>query len=182
MTFTAIDFETADASFPCEIGLSHVEDGQITESKSWLIKPACFPHMNPWNQRVHGISSRDVSNALTFEELWAELHPWMEDSILVAHNASFDMKVLRSALTYYDLAIPRVEYFCTVNVSRKVWKQLPSHSLAAVSEFHNFHFNHHRAGDDAKVCAMIALKAFETVEALNVEDGLKKLGILLKKL
>jgi DNA polymerase-3 subunit epsilon len=69
-----------------------------------------------------------------------------------------------------------------VNVSRKVWKHLPSHSLSAVSEFHNFHFNHHRAGDDAKVCAMIALKAFENVNALNVEDGLKKMGIMLKKL
>ena len=182
MTFTAIDFETADASFPCEIGLSRVENGEITESKSWLIKPACFPNMNPWNQRVHGISSKDVSKSLTFDELWAELHPWLEDSILVAHNAAFDMRVLRSTLAYYDLAIPRLEYFCTVNVSRKIWTQLPSHSLSAVSEFHNIHFNHHRAGDDAKVCAMIALKAFENVNALNVEEGLKKMGILLKRL
>jgi DNA polymerase-3 subunit epsilon len=157
MTFTAIDFETADASFPCEIGLSRVENGEITETKSWLIKPACFPRMNPWNQRIHGISSKDVSKSLTFDEL-------------------------RSTLAYYDLAIPRVEYFCTVNVSRKIWKQLPSHSLSAVSEFHNIHFNHHRAGDDAKVCALIALKAFENVNALNVEDGLKKMGILLKRL
>jgi hypothetical protein len=29
---------------------------------------------------------------------------------------------------------------------------------------------------------MIALKAFENVNALNVEDGLKKMGIMLKKL
>ncbi len=60
MTFTAIDFETAHASFPCEIGLTVVENGQITESRSWLIKPACFPYMNPWNERVHGISSAEV--------------------------------------------------------------------------------------------------------------------------
>ena len=182
MTFTAIDFETAHASFPCEIGLTRVDRGEITGSKSWLIKPACFPYMNPWNQKVHGISSRDVSMASTFEELWGELNTWMEDSILVAHNAAFDMRVLRSALACYDLAIPRVEYFCSVNVSRKVWKQLPSHSLGALSDYHNIHFNHHRAGDDAKVCAMIALKAFETVEAINVRDGLEKLGIKLKKL
>ena len=120
--------------------------------------------------------------ASTFEELWGELNTWMEESILVAHNAAFDMRVLRSALACYDLAIPRVEYFCSVNVSRKVWKQLPSHSLGALSDYHNIHFNHHRAGDDAKVCAMIALKAFETVEALSVQDGLKKLGISLKRL
>ena len=101
---------------------------------------------------------------------------------MVAHNAAFDMRVLRASLAYYDLAIPTVDYFCSVNVSRKVWKQLPSHSLSAVSEFHNIHFNHHRAGDDAAVCAMIALKAFETVQAADVQDGLSKLGLLLKKL
>ena len=182
MTFTAIDFETAHSNFPCEIGLTRVVDGQIIKSQSWLIKPACFPYMNPWNQRAHGISSKDVSTAFSFEELWSELNPWMEDNIMVAHNAAFDMRVLRSALSYYDLAIPRVEYFCSVNISRKVWKQLPSHSLSSVSQYHNIHFNHHRAGDDAEVCAIIALKAFETLEALNVHDGLKRLGVLLKKL
>ncbi len=182
MTFTAIDFETAHASFPCEIGLTRVENGVVMESKSWLIKPACFPYMNPWNQRVHGISTKDVSTARTFEELWSELKPWFDDNILVAHNAAFDMRVLRSALAYYDLALPRVDYFCTVNVSRKVWKHLPSHTLGAVSEYHHFVFHHHRAGDDAKVCALIALKAFESVEALNVTEGLEKMGIVLKKL
>ena len=182
MTFTAIDFETADASFPCEIGLTRVQDGKIIESKSWLIKPACYPYMNPWNQKVHGISTRDVSTAHTFEELWSELKPWMEDTIMVAHNAAFDMRVLRAALAYYDLALPRVDYFCTVSVSRKVWKHLPSHSLGTVSQFHNIQFNHHRAGDDAEVCAMIALKAFEAIEANDLHDGLSRIGVVLKKL
>jgi DNA polymerase-3 subunit epsilon len=182
MTFTAIDFETAHVSFPCEIGLTRVNEGKIIESKSWLIKPACFPYMNPWNQRVHGISSKDVSTANTFDELWNELKPWFDDNILVAHNAAFDMRVLRSSLAYYDLAIPNVEYFCSVNVSRKVWKHLSSHSLSSVSEYHNIKFNHHRAGDDAEVCAMIALKAFESVQSQNIQDGLTKLGLALKKL
>lgn len=182
MNFTALDFETAHANHPCEIGLSRVENGIILDSKSWLIKPSCFPYMNPWNQKVHGISSADVATAKTFEELWRELKNWMEDSTLVAHNAAFDMRVLRSALAYYDLALPRAEYFCSVSLSRKVWKQLPSHSLSTVSQFHNIKFNHHRAGDDARACAIIALKAFETIEANNVDEGLKKVGIALKRL
>ncbi|HEY6915247.1 MAG TPA: 3'-5' exonuclease [Paludibacter sp.] len=182
MNFTAIDFETAHADFPCEIGLTRVVAGQITESKSWLIKPACYPYMNPWNQRVHGISSANVSNAKTFEELWTELRLWLEDQYLVAHNAAFDMRVLRSVLAYYDLAVPWAECFCSVSLSRKTWKHLPSHSLGVVSEYHNIQFNHHRAGDDVEACAKIALKAFETVEAENVSLGLKKLGVALKKL
>ena len=182
MTFTAIDFETAHADFPCEIGLAKVENGIIIDSKSWLIKPACFPYMNYWNQKVHGISSADVASALTFEELWNELKPWLDEKYLVAHNAAFDMRVLRSALSYYDLATPWIEYFCSVSLSRKVWKHLPSHSLGTVSQYHNIKFNHHRAGDDAKACALITLKAFEELNAGNVQEGLNLTGVKLKKL
>lgn len=182
MNFTAIDFETAHDVFPCEIGLTRVENGQIIASESWLIKPACFPYMNHWNQKVHGISSADVVNSPTFEDLWSELKPWFEDNYLVAHNAAFDMRVLRSALAYYDLAIPWAEYFCSVSLSRKTWKHLPSHSLGVVSQYHNIQFKHHRAGDDANACAIIALKAFEEMNAFSVEEGISKSGIKLKKL
>jgi DNA polymerase III, epsilon subunit and related 3''-5'' exonucleases len=182
MNFIAIDFETAHANFPCEIGLTKVENGQIVNSASWLIKPACYPYMNPWNQRVHGISSAAVANAPTFDELWSQLKPWLDDCCLVAHNAAFDMKVLRATLAYYDLAVPWAEYFCSVSLSRKTWKQLPGHSLGVLSQFHNIEFKHHRAGDDARACAIISLKAFETVDANSVNDGLQKLGVSLKKL
>jgi len=182
MTFTAIDFETAHADFPCEVGLSRVVDGSIVDTKSWLIKPACFPYMNPWNERVHGISSAQLVNAETFEEIWPKIKQWIEDQCLVAHNAAFDMKVLHSALTYYDLAIPCTEYFCSVSLSRKVWKGLPSHSLGALCELHDIRFNHHRAGDDARACAIISLKAFESFQAQTLEEGLIKSGVKLKRL
>ncbi|NDP21764.1 MAG: 3'-5' exonuclease [Paludibacter sp.] len=182
MNFIALDFETAHANYPCEIGLSRVEEGKVKETKSWLIKPGCFPYMNPWNQKVHGISSNQVAASQTFEELWPELNDWIADNVMVAHNAAFDMRVLRSSLAYYELALPWAEYFCSVSLSRKVWKHLPSHSLATVSQFHNIQFNHHRAGDDAKACAIIALKAFESIEANSIDDGLKKIGIALKRL
>lgn len=182
MNFTAIDFETAHADFPCEIGLTRVENGVMVATQSWLIKPACFPYMNPWNERVHGITAADVASAKNFEELWPELKPWVEDAVLVAHNAAFDMKVLRSALSYYDLAFPWVDYFCTVSLSRKVWKHLPGHSLAVLSDYHDIRFNHHRAGDDARACAIIALKAFAEMEADTLEVGLKKSGLTLKRL
>jgi DNA polymerase III, epsilon subunit and related 3''-5'' exonucleases len=183
MTFTAIDFETAHACFPCQIGLTHVENGQITESASWLIKPACFPYMNPHNERVHSISSFDLKDAPTFEELWSELHFRLEDSILVAHNAAFDIGVLRSVLQYYDLAKPWTEYFCSLGLSRKVWKGLPNgHSLGNLCAHHNIHFRHHDAGDDAAACAQLTLKAFNSIGAVNLENGLELAGINLKKL
>lgn len=182
MNFTAIDFETAHADYPCEIGLSRVENGVIVETKSWLIKPACFPYMNPWNERVHGISSAELANAKTFDELWTELRPWLEDQHVVAHNAAFDMRVLKASLAYYDLAIPWIEYFCSVSLSRKTWKNLASHSLGVLCDFHDIRFNHHRAGDDAKACAIITLKAFEQHQVKIIESDLKALGVKIKKM
>lgn len=182
MNFIALDFETAHANFPCEIGLSRIENGIITETKSWLIKPACFPYMNPWNERVHGISNNQLKNEKSFDEIWSELKTWLVDSIIVAHNAAFDIKVLRAALACYDIAIPSMEYFCSVSLSRKTWTQLPSHSLSALSSYHNIKFNHHRAGDDAKACAIITLKAFEQLKMNSVQEGLKSVGIGLKSL
>jgi len=182
MNFTAIDFETAHAQYPCEIGISRVENGVITETKSWLIKPACFPYMNPWNERVHGITSADLVHAATFGELWMEIKPYLEDQILVAHNAAFDMGVLRASLAHYDLALPWIDYFCSVSLSRKAWKHLPSHSLGALCEFHSIRFNHHRAGDDARACALIALSAFETIGATSLEVALQLAKVKLKRL
>lgn len=182
MTFTTIDFETAHATFPCEIGVTRVVDGVITFTSSQLIKPACFPYMNYWNQRVHGITSGDVALAPTFEELWSKLRPWLDDTFLVAHNAAFDMGVLRSVLEYYDLARPKSEYFCSVSLSRKVWKHLPKHSLDVVSQYHDIQFNHHRAGDDSRACALITLKAFEELNVSTVDEGIIKSGIKLHKL
>lgn len=182
MDFVAIDFETAHANHACEIGLSIVENGLITRSKSWLIKPYCFPYMNPWNQRVHGISTADVANAPTFDELWIEIKPWIEDKTLVAHNAAFDMKVLRSLLQQYDLAVPYTDYFCSVSLSRKVWKNLKSHSLGNLCEFHDIRFQHHRAGDDAQACAQIVLLAFRAASVQILNEGLSDLGVTVKRL
>ncbi len=173
MNFTAIDFETAHANFPCEIGISVVENGRISFTKSWLIKPACFPYMNPFNQRVHGISSADVAKSKNFEELWSELRPYLDETILVAHNAAFDMNVLRTTLKYYDLAVPKSQYFCSVSLARKTWKNLSSHSLGSLCDFHQIQFHHHRAGDDAMACALITLKSFQIFNAITIEDGIK---------
>ena len=182
VNFTAIDFETAHALFPCEIGMTRVENGVLTETKSWLIKPSCFPYMNPLCQKVHGITSVDVSEAKTFEELWSELRHWLDSQFVVAHNAPFDMAVLRSALAYYDLAVPWIDYFCSIRLARKAWKGLPSYSLGRLCEYHGIEFHHHRAGDDSYACALLTLKALNTLGISSVEELPAVADIVLKRL
>ena len=45
MDFCAIDFETAtfERHSACEVGVCIVQNSQIVETKTWLIKPPSFP-------------------------------------------------------------------------------------------------------------------------------------------
>ena len=160
MHFTAFDFETANNSrtSACEIGLSRVEGGKVLETKSWLIKPV-GPFL-PWNIRIHGIRPDHVVDAPTWEELWPELAPYVEGQVLVAHNASFDVTVLRDSCLHYGIPVPQFQFFCSLQVARGTWHALPSYSLGGLAEAHGLEpMNYHRAGDDAETCARIVLKA-----------------------
>jgi DNA polymerase-3 subunit epsilon len=182
MTFTAIDFETAYAKFPCEIGICRVEDGKIQATHSWLIKPACFPYMNYWCYQTHGISSEMVQNEPTFEILWTELSLFLENTLLIAHNAPFDMSVLRASLKYYDLALPYSDYLCSVSLSWRAWKGLPSYRLNDLCQLHDIYFHHHRAGDDAEACARLVLTMGEERSVTSITDLSNDLGVPLKLL
>jgi DNA polymerase-3 subunit epsilon len=92
------------------------------------------------------------------------------------------MRVLSATLAHYDLAVPHCSYFCSVNLSRKAWKNLPKHSLGVLCEYHDIKFNHHRAGDDAMACAIVTLKAFEALNVVSIEDDLAEKKIKINKL
>lgn len=94
MDFITIDFETANfqRNSACEIGLTFVKDNQITETKSWLIRPK-INHFEPMNVSIHGITAADVWEQPRFDELWkSELKGLLENQFLIAHNASFDFR------------------------------------------------------------------------------------------
>lgn len=181
MEFVTIDFETAtDArNSACEIGLTFVENGEIKQVKQWLIKPPSYPYFNYFNVRVHGIKPQQVANAPTFAELWPELHPLVEGKLLIAHNASFDMGVLRGTLDYYKLPYPNVSYCCSYIFSKRAWDGLRSYGLKNLCREHNIPLNHHRAGDDAEATAKMILKAFAHVGLERVEQLPEKLRVIV---
>lgn len=163
MNFIALDFETAthERHSACEIGICVVENGQISETRSWLIKPPSFPYFHQRNMDVHGITPQDVAQAPTFDEVWSEVEELLYSKMMIAHNAAFDAGVLRSSLDYYGIFKPKTKYLCSVQLARKSWKELKSYGLKNLANHHQITFNHHRAGDDAEACAKIALLAFE---------------------
>ena len=134
------------------IGLSVVENRQITENHSWLVDPQS--RFDWFNMELTGITPELVRTAPTFPELWTELRPLMESGLLVAHNAPFDMSVLAKCLRDYGLCWQnRVSYACTCQMGRRLLPQLPNHRLNTLCDFLNIQLDHHRADSDSQACA-----------------------------
>lgn len=162
MNFTAIDFETANAqrSSACAIGLAMVEDGKLYETRHFLIKPTPY-YFNGINTSIHGIRAETVADAQTFEELWQKLKPYLENRMIIAHNAAFDMSVLRYSLDAYGLLYPELEYACSLVLARKLLPGRDRYNLAALSASFGIPLQHHQAESDATACAQIVLKLAE---------------------
>lgn len=181
MDFLALDFETANDQpiSACELGIAVVRNYKVVESHSWLIRP---PKMEfaAFNTRLHGISEEDVKEERTFRELWAELKEFFDGELLVAHNAAFDMQVLRSLLLYYRIQFKPMPFTCSIKLSKKVWKnELERYGLSTMTKFFGIELDHHRAESDAIACAQIASRAFREFQVSINEEIESKLHLLL---
>lgn len=183
MNFVALDFETANhrRESVCEMGIAIVQDGRVKEQKSWLVRPR-DNWFNSMNSRIHGIDAQKVAHAPEFDVLWQEAGRYFEDAYVVAHNASFDLSVLRHVLAQYEIPFPQLHYACSLQVARRAWRGFPSYGLSALSERFGISLKHHAAGSDAEACAYIMLKAMETHQLSHFEDIEKAFGIQLGKL
>jgi DNA polymerase III subunit epsilon len=156
----AIDFETANASrsSPCAIGVAWVGLDGVHHVAHRLIRPEGL-RFDGINISIHGIRPEDVKDKPEFPEVWAELAPHLTGTMVLAHNASFDMSVLRATLDLYGLVWPELSYLCTVKIARECWPDLVDHKLPTVASYLGIDFDHHVASSDAEACAQIALRA-----------------------
>jgi DNA polymerase-3 subunit epsilon len=156
----AIDFETANASrsSPCAIGLAWVGLDGVRHVSHRLIRPKGLK-FDGMNISIHGIRPEDVKDEPEFPEVWAELAPHLTETMVLAHNASFDMSVLRATLDLYGLLWPELSYLCTVKIARECWPELVDHKLPTVAAHLGIDLDHHVASSDAEACAQVALRA-----------------------
>lgn len=182
MDFLALDFETAtpQPDSPCELGIAVVRGGVVREVRNWLIKPRQWPYFSPWNVAVHGITPEAVAGAPRWEEIWEEVATLLEGGTVVAHNAAFDMAVLRSTLASHGLPHPSFRYFCSVSMARRMWPGRTSYGLGPMCAFHGIPLKHHRAGNDAEATAELVLRAGDQAATddigLLLQDARVKLG------
>jgi DNA polymerase-3 subunit epsilon len=173
LDFTAIDFETANGSpaSACSVGLVKVRDGQVVDRIGWFIQPpAGHDHFVDWNVRIHGITPDMVVGAPSWIDQLVDLVAFTGDDILVAHNAGFDMGVIKTACGVTEIATPAYSYMCSLQVARKTYTldsyRLPMAAMAAGFE----DFSHHDAVADSEACAAIMIHAADRWGAIDLPE------------
>jgi len=159
MNFSAIDFETATGyrNSACAVGIVTVENGEIVDQYSTLIRP---PENHYWgmNIGIHGIRPADTESTPDFAELYSEIRKRLHGRLLVAHNVKFDRDVLQKTMAHYgrkDLDLEITGWDCTLEIYRA--KGFKPANLAACCERLNISLNHHEALSDAIACAKLYL-------------------------
>lgn len=172
--FVVFDLETTGAKAPpcriTEIGAYRVRDGKITGEFQTLVNPEITIPL--FISELTGISDRMVKNAPKFGEVAADFLDFIADSVLVAHNAHFDMHFLNHEIgrihTDYRMGNPSL---CTVRLSRKLLPDVENHRLKTLAEHYSIPLvRHHRAGDDAHATAHIFLNLLEELDKRGVRD------------
>ncbi|WES64983.1 exonuclease domain-containing protein [Microbacter sp. GSS18] len=170
LDFTAIDFETANSSnaSACAVGLVRVRAGRVVAQTGWLIRPpAGYDRFFELNTRIHGIREADVQDAKGWSEQLADLTAFAGADVLVAHNAGFDMAVLKRASEACGDLVPPYRYACSLQAARRVY-DLDSYRLPFVAAEAGFaEFAHHNATADALACAHVMI---DIAGRLGVDD------------
>lgn len=182
MNYVTIDFETANSTrgSVCSIGLVEVNNNEIVNTYNYLINPE--EPFDYFNTLTHGITSEMVEDKPTFPQVWDNIKSIIESKLVIAHNASFDISVLRNVLDKYGLAYPSFNYSCTRILSKKTWNNLVNYKLNTISKYLNIEFKHHDALEDAIACSKIMTNIIKTNNIDNIQELHDKLQVKIGKI
>jgi len=174
-TFVVIDLETTGISRYdriCEIGMIRIEGNEIVDRFDTLFQPDC----NITNTIFHGIEGWMVKDAPRFSDIADQVADYIKDTVLIAHNAPFDMRFIRYEFQRLHTDLSNFA-LCTLKLARKLHPRFPSHRLDYIlREYDIINEHHHRAIYDAESSARLFLQMQHRLE----EAGLDTIGSLKK--
>lgn len=164
--FIVLDTETtgiAVGSRIVEVAALHVKDGVVVRKFQSLVNPEV--HIPSIVQGVHGITDAMVAGAPKATPVLADFAKFAAGHTLIAHNASFDFRILRGEYGRVKVAPPGCGMYCSLKLARVVFPEAPNHKLGTLASFLKLpHPPTHRALADC----------FTTMELLNAMAARRK--------
>jgi DNA polymerase III epsilon subunit family exonuclease len=177
LDFVVVDVEATGAKTPpnrlIELGAYRIRAGRIVDKFLSLVNPEIpIPR---FVMALTGISNEMVRAAPVFAEVAPRWLDFVNDSVLVAHNAPFDTSFLNHEISRVYPGHRMVNpHLCTVKLSRRVLPELNNHRLDTIADHFSIPIiSRHRAGSDALATAEIFLLLLLKLEE---EHGIKDLA------
>ena len=165
--YAIVDIETTGGEYNqegvTEIAIYKFDGIKVVDQFISLVNP--LKEIQPFVVKLTGINSKMLCNAPKFHEVAKRIVEITKDCILVAHNASFDYRVLKMEFSRLGFNYER-QTICTVNLSKILLPNQPSYKLGNLIRNLGIPFSdQHRAHGDAKV----TLKLFEILLEKDVK-------------
>ena len=150
--YAVVDVETTGGKFNeegiTEIAIYRFDGVKIVDQFSSLVNP--LREIQPFVQRLTGINSKMLVNAPKFYEIAKRIVEITEDAVLVAHNAEFDYRIIRTEFKRLGFDFER-QSLCTVDLAQKLLPEVPSYKLGKLVRFLGIPIaDVHRAHGDAQ--------------------------------
>ena len=138
-----------------EIGAVKIRGGKIAEQWTTLVKPS--KPLTEENTKLTGITDEMLADAPKIGEVLPDFMKFIDGTVLVAHNADFDMSFLRrdAAAEEYEV---RNKVADTMVMSRTYLSGLANNKLNTVADYFGVVFRHHRALSDAYATAEVFIE------------------------
>ncbi len=160
-----------------EIGAVKISGGEIIDSYSTLVNPGV--KITPKIASLTGIKNTDLESAPAFTEVAEEFKEFIDGSVLVAHNISFDYGFLKEEYKRLNQDLPDFTLIDTVELSRAILPDLKSYRLNRVANKLGISLeNHHRAEDDANATAEIFMNYLNKIQKKEIDKlaGINRLS------
>ncbi|NEX77688.1 PolC-type DNA polymerase III [Bacillus thermocopriae] len=160
-TYVVFDVETTGLSAVydtiIELAAVKVKGGEIIDRFESFANP--HHRLSATTINLTGITDDMVQNAPEVEEVLRKFHEWMGDSILVAHNASFDMGFLNVGFKKIGLDKASNPVIDTLELARFLYPDLKNHRLNTLAKKFDVELTqHHRAIYDAEATGYLLVK------------------------
>ena len=178
-TYCVLDLETTGISFRTEkiteVGIMKIRNGELLDSFSCFVNPE-----KPIPQKVvevTNITDDMVKDADTIDKVLPKVIEFIGDSVLVAHNADFDIGFLKYNATALGLKLNNT-YIDTLKLAKELFPQYKKYKLGIIAENLGIKVDvAHRALDDVDT----TVKVFNIMLDMLKEQGVKTLDDIDKK-